>query len=109
MFKVKCQTPREYCSGGLESTSKGVSPATQNLKVHGDHEEAIGCYSRYLVRQLGHRRLDRRTFAPADGGPVVVLTKPCRYGARMRRGKEGNRVMPKGATRKNTRAGQFVG
>lgn len=108
MFKVKCQTPREYCSGGLESTSKGVSPQTQNLKFHGDHEEAMACYSRYLVRQLGCRRLDRRTFAQPDNGPVIVLTKPCRYGSKMRRGKEGNRVMPKSG-RKHTRAGHIVG
>lgn len=48
---------------------------------------------RYLQRQ-GYERVGPREFAAPDGGPVRVLTKKCRFGARLRPGKEHARFMP---------------
>lgn len=109
MTKVKCQTPEEFCSGSLEPMNASFSRgANKAAKLHLTHEDALKCYSRHLVRQLGFRRVSSREFDPQNGGPHTILTKPCRYGSKMRRGKEGNRFMPK-FQRKNTRAGCVIG
>lgn len=106
MTKVKCQTPRDFCSGGLEPTNAGLP--NKSAKLHSTHEDALKCYGRHLVRQLGYRKISAREFASPDDGPTLILSKPCRYGAKMRRGKEGNRYMPKSGRRK-TRCGIVIG
>lgn len=63
-----------------------------HTKVHRTHEEAYQCKKRYLVRQ-GYTPRRNREFKPPDGGPILVLDKKCRYGAELRKGKDG-RLMP---------------
>lgn len=59
------------------------------------------CYGLYLTGVLGYEKITRREFKPADGGPIVILSKPRSFGARLRAGKSGegssaaaNRGMP---------------
>lgn len=85
-YKVLCGTPNEYCTGGKYKTDQHPLPA----KSHPSHKQAYDCYVNYLVNILGYTRLDSaRTFAPPDGGYCRVLTKPSRFGAHLRSGKEG--------------------
>lgn len=105
MNKSTCQTPREECSGALEITNN-IFNRTKNAKLHNSPQEAFECFSRYLL-STGHKRVGSREFLQPQGG-ILVLTKKCRYGGVMRRGKEGNRWMPKSA-RKSTKNGLITG
>jgi|SRR5579863_5313385 len=105
-----CQTPKDCCNGGKGGTSQGLN-RKNSMKMHSTPQEAFNCYAQYLVSQ-GYERLSSREFRQPEGG-ILVLTKPCRYGGRLRRGKsaEGtgsSRFMPdsKGHT---TRSGLFIG
>lgn len=52
---------------------------------------------RYLIRKKGYVELGPREFLSPDGGPVLVLTKKCRYGGLFVTGKggdSGKRFMP---------------
>ena len=80
-----CQTPNEYCNG----SSSVLAPALGNLRSHSSPEEAFKCYMGYLKSVRGYKQIGSRELAPPDGGPIEVLTKPSRYGARLRPGKEG--------------------
>ncbi len=83
-----CQTPPHLCRG----SKTVIAPALAGRPSHASPEEAFRCYVAYLLSQ-GYKRAGSREFAPPDDGPVLVLTKKSRYGARLRAGKEG-RVMP---------------
>lgn len=89
-YRWLCQTPTGYCKGSKTI----VAPAMAGRLSHASAEEAFRCYVAYLLSQ-GYKRVGSREFAPPDGGPVLVLTKKSRYGARLRGGKEG-RVMAGG-------------
>ena len=89
-YGVICGVPAHHCTGGTLQTDQQLG----TTKVHSSHEEAFRCYSRYLTRVKGYKRIGPREFAPPDGGPVLVLTKKSRFGAHLRKGKEG-RLMPK--------------
>lgn len=105
MNKFTCQTPRETCGGALETTNN-VFNRTKNVKLHNSPEEAFHCFERHLL-STGHVRVGQREFRQPQGG-ILVLTKKCRYGGVMRKGKEGNRWMPKSA-RKSTSNGLITG
>lgn len=88
-----CGTPREFCTGSPTTVNSGLRGKDVS-KTHGSPEGCFGCCKNYLVNVLKYVKVDSRAFAPPDGGPVRVLTKPCRFGAKLRNGKEGTRNMP---------------
>ena len=91
MNKWVCQTPTSHCSGGTGV----VIPSLHGLRLHQSPEDAFRCYARYLKHVRGYIQIGGREFSPPGGGPVEVLTRKSKYGARLRHGKEG-RWMPKG-------------
>ncbi len=87
---VYCLTPKGHCIGSMRKVADGLG-----LRLsHGSHEDAFRCYRRYLLGQ-GYTQLGPREFAAPDNGPIMVLTKRSRFGARLRKGKEG-RYMARG-------------
>lgn len=86
--KYSCGVPQEYCIGGLAQVSSGLK---KSGKTHGSPKEAFGCYAKWLLRQ-GYKQVGPREFCK-DDGPILVLTKKSRFGARLRGGK-GDRQMP---------------
>lgn len=86
-----CGVPAERCCGSICKSNKWV--ASQIKKAHGSSQAAFDCMKNYLIKQ-GYTKIGSREFSPPDGGPVRVLTKKRRYGARMRQGKESGRVRP---------------
>jgi hypothetical protein len=89
-YVVLCGVPALHCTGGkLKTDQKQVAE-----KCHGSSLEAFRCMKHYLVSVLKFKAVGSREFAPPDGGPIRVLTKKCRYGARMRTGKMGERFQP---------------
>jgi hypothetical protein len=89
-----CGTPPEHCGGSLTVLSAGFK--NKGIKTHHSPQEAMRCHGRYLVGVLGYEKLSSREFRDPKGSGIRVLTKPCRFGASMRAGKEGNRNMPDG-------------
>lgn len=92
MSAVLCGVPDRFCEGATVTVNARMG---DSLKAHGDHASAFLCKKRYLVNVLGYTQIGGREFRPPDGGPILVLTKKCRYGARMRKGKGGGRYQPK--------------
>jgi hypothetical protein len=85
-----CGSPREFCSGGLAQLSNGLKG--RGLTGHSSPSEAFKCHAKYLIK-IGYTQLSSREFRPPDGGPIRILTKQSRFGAKMRPGK-GMRSMP---------------
>ncbi len=89
-IRVLCGVPKEYCTGGHLQTDQVFA----SNKAHSGHSEAFKCMAHYLTQILGFRRVGSRDFAPPDGGPIRILTKPIRYGGLLVYGKEHTRFMP---------------
>lgn len=86
-----CGTPTEYCAGALAQLSNSLK--AKGLKSHQTSTEAFNCFKKSLLAR-GYIQIDSRAFQPPEGGPIHVMTKKSRFGARMRPGKEGIRNMP---------------
>lgn len=84
-----CGVPSERCVGSMTGASGGLH---KGCKMHGSPVEAFKCHAKYLVSQ-GFAQVGPREFASPNNGPVRVLTKKSRFGARARGGK-GDRFMP---------------
>lgn len=84
-----CGTPRDSCGGSLSQVNASLGG---KRKIHASPQDAFNCHKNYLISQ-GYKQIDSRAFSPPDGGPVRVLTKPSRFGAALRNGKEGTRNM----------------
>lgn len=85
-----CGVVDSLCTGSVKKVSNGIGKAR---KAHMSGKEAFRCKARSLLSQ-GYAQLDSRAFSPPDGvGPIVVLSRPSKYGCRLRPGKEG-RYMP---------------
>jgi|SRR6185312_4568566 len=84
-----CGVPSEHCSGGLAQLSNGLKG--RGLRCHAGPVEAFKCHGNYLVK-IGYERISSREYRK-EGEPIRVLTKPSRFGAKMRPGK-GTRSMP---------------
>jgi hypothetical protein len=69
-------------------TNLSASLDKKGIKKHGSPEEAQKCYGSYLVNVVGCTKLSSREFKHPDG-PIEVLTKAARFGARLRSGKHG--------------------
>lgn len=87
MSSVLCGVPWAYCGGAVVKTNMGTN------KVHGSHKQAFECHVNYLMNIRGYTRIGQREFKK-DDEPIRVLTKPIRFGYRLRPGKEGSRDMP---------------
>ena len=85
--KYLCGTPTAQCIGINTSCSSGMRNVT---KSHNSPQEAFRCYSKYLLRN-GYQQIGSREFTTNEG-PIVVLTKKSRFGAKLKSGK-GNRMI----------------
>ena len=77
-----CGTPKEFCTGGRLDTDQSLSTD----KCHSQPVTAFKCHVHYLVKHLGYRRVGMREFQLGDG-PILVLNKQSRYGAKLQQGK----------------------
>ena len=82
MFKYLCGTPDNKCRGSLTQ----LASCQGHTKSHSSTDEAFRCYAAYLIGE-GYTQVGSREFAAPNGGPVLVLTKKSRFGARLRKGK----------------------
>ena len=96
-----CGVDKRFCSGSAASGSSGL----RHIRTHSSSEEAFRCMARHLVNDEGYERTGSRTFAPSDGGPILVLDKKSKFGGVLRKGKRGtdtassaSRVMSKKRT-----------
>lgn len=84
----------------------------KSLKIHSTPQEAFKCYSQHLER-TGHEKISSREFRLPEGG-ILVLTKPSRYGGKLRKGKNdlkgssGARFMPDSVGH-STKGGVVIG
>jgi CTP:molybdopterin cytidylyltransferase MocA len=93
--KYLCGVEPQLCTGGSFIGSKAMATmASKGVRTHSSPEQAHACMQRSLVQQ-GYQKIDNCQFRPPDGGPVLVLTRPGKYGGMLRSGKEGGRHMPK--------------
>ena len=84
MARVLCGVPAAHCNGGTLGVKNGPG------KTHASSGEAFDCHAAHLVAQ-GYVRVGGREFEK-DGGPIRVLNKRSKFGARVRWGKERTRV-----------------
>lgn len=89
-----CGVPKEFCSGGLAQLSNSLKG--RGMMAHQTPMESFKCHANYLLK-TGYVRLSSREFQKKEGGPILILTKPSRFGSRMRPGK-GTRSMPSNRT-----------
>lgn len=87
-YKFVCGTPREFCGGSNTNCNHGLG---NSIKTHGSPEDAFNCYKRYLLK-TGYTVNDARSFTSPEG-PVLILTKKSKFGAKLRNGKEATRNM----------------
>lgn len=98
-YMVMCGVPAAHCTGGKVASNAFLR--TTAPTAHQSHSEAYKCHRRYLVRVLGYEDISHETahtFRPppgVNGGYLRVLTRPSKFGARVRAGKDGQRWMPK--------------
>lgn len=100
-----CGVPGHECRGSVSQTSQSLR-GKDVTRVHSSPQEAFKCMSNYLI-SLGYTKMGSNAFVPSDGGPVRVLTKPSRYGGRLRDGKASTRYMA--PRKRGTRAGVIIG
>lgn len=89
MNRWLCGVPIQYCQGAATKTSSGL----RIDKSHSSPHEAFRCMSHYLVSVEGYEQIGGREFRK-EGHPIRVLTKKTRFGARLRTGKNQERMMP---------------
>lgn len=90
-----CGVEVELCTGSVgKGFNHSIINSTSKIRVHASPEGAFNCKKNSLLRK-GYTMLGTREFRPPDGGPILILTKPSRFGARLRMGKEGSRNMPR--------------
>lgn len=89
--RYMCGVQKELCNGILTATNHGLEKDI--IKTHASSIEAFHCARKALLRQ-GWEQIGSREFRSPDGGPIRVLTKPSRFGGKLRNGKEGTRNMP---------------
>ena len=65
----------EGCNGSLIHTNKNIA---RSIKTHSTSFEAFKCKVKYLIRQ-GYMQIGSKEFVK-ENGPVLVLTKPSRFG-----------------------------
>ena len=99
-----CGVPSAFCSGSFTTTNAALKDSSQK-RVHNTPEAAFKCHGHYLVAGLGFTQVSAREFLAPDGSGLRVLTKPSRFGARLRNGKAGTRSMSDAKIRGGGRRG----
>ena len=87
MRKYLCGVNKADCTGDFTMLNSGMG---KSMKTHISSEDAFKCYSKWLIRQ-GYTRIGNREFFK-EGNPILVLTKKCRFGGILRRGKNVDNV-----------------
>ena len=82
MRKYLCGVNKADCTGDFTMLNSGMG---KSMKTHISSEDAFKCYSKFLIKQ-GYIRIGSREFFK-EGNPILVLTKKCRFGGILRRGK----------------------
>jgi len=90
--KYLCGTPDQHCLGSKTLTNAMLRMHVS--KTHPTSETAFKCYAHYLVTVRGYEQIGSREFQK-NNEPVLVLSKKSHFGAKLRRGKEGQRYEPK--------------
>lgn len=95
-YTYVCGSPRELCTGAPTEVSNGLKLSHVG-RSHNSPEAAFQCYRASLVARGGVLNDSRGVSMPvapdSSERTVHVLTKPSRFGARLRPGK-GDRQMP---------------
>lgn len=73
-----CGVPSHHCTGGLLKANGGLGGIS---KAHLTPADAFKCMQKHLIAE-GWTQLGPREFCQGDG-PVRILTKSSRFGARM--------------------------
>lgn len=89
-YTYLCGVPGDKCSGRMATLNGGLN--AKGIREHTSTGDAFKCHRNYLLGK-GYTQTGSRSFDPPGGGPGLILTKKCRFGARMRPGK-GGRHMP---------------
>lgn len=66
------------------------------------------CYGQYLVSVCGCTKISAREFKHPNDGPIEVLTKAARFGARLRTGKGGDTGQSKSRGMPSVRHGGVI-
>lgn len=85
--RYACGVPDKECQGAKTQVAMGI----HLTHTHASAKSAFQCMKAYLAAQ-GFVYKGNREFDPGDGGPIRVLTKVSRYGARLRPGKAGRHM-----------------
>lgn len=91
-----CGVPKDNCMGGLKSLSHSLGGNMTRYRTHTTQREAMTCYIKWRESQ-GYKRFGAHDLRAPDGH-VEMLGKVSHFGMRLRRGKEGNRLMPSNRT-----------
>ena len=84
-----CGVPPEKCCGSHANKQKAIP---EKSKVHGGRDQAFRCMVSYLKGE-GYEQIGSREFRPSGGGPIRVLTRPGKFGGRLRYCPEKTRFM----------------
>lgn len=89
--RFMCGVPDAECTGGILHTDQIFS----TKKCHSSRAEAMRCMQHYLEK-TGFKKLSSREFQNPDNGPIRILPKRTKFGARLRQGKgeQGSRFEP---------------
>ena len=114
MRRYLCGVPARSCRGQVTVMVAGMRRRVGDTpKVHSSPQEAFECHAAWLLEQ-GYQRVSRREFKTPEG-PILVLSKPRKFGAPMRLGKtieggsSGSRVVPKKVGKHAPMGGVIVG
>lgn len=86
-----CGVPKDKCAGSRCNVNAGLG-GVSGRRVHETPEGAFKCHKNYLISQ-GYEVVGSRELRAPDGSGIRILTKPTRFGAPLRNGKEGTRNM----------------
>jgi hypothetical protein len=90
MAKFLCGTPNDICIGNQLAVSSGIG---KSRKIHVSPVDAFKCHTRYLLK-LNYKQIGTREFVDPITNSIRILTRPGKFGGRLRTGKEGTRHMP---------------
>lgn len=98
MRRYLCGCPKDVCNGAGAAATNAMG---KFVKTHASSKEAYNCYTSWLKSQ-GYTKVENTSneFRPPNGGPILLINRPGKFGAILRQGKigekgqTGNRVVP---------------
>ena len=94
MRRYLCGVPEHKCLGSRTMVNALLATDGQSRKTHSLSEDAFHCMVNHLLVDLGYTQIGPREFVRGADEPILVLAKPSRFGAKLRRGKKGQRTQP---------------